>query len=70
MTSPEEYLGITGVPRRAAYLLFLLVALYFIATFSISWGPSGLPIAIFASYLAVYVALRQVEGVVEDKLDC
>ena len=69
MASIEEKLNITGVPRRSAYLFFQLVALYLVAVFSLTWGALGLPIVVLALFLAVYVTLTQVEGVIEDKLD-
>jgi len=69
MVSTEENLDITGVPRRSAYLFFQLVALYLVAVSSLTWGALGLPIVALALFLAVYVTLRQVEGVIEDKID-
>ncbi|WP_415379340.1 hypothetical protein [Halosimplex sp. TS25] len=69
MTSTEETFDITGVPRRSAYLFFQLVVLYLVAVFSLTWGALGLPIVVLALFLAVYVTLRQVEGIVEDRLN-
>jgi hypothetical protein len=69
VTSIEEYFGITGVPRRAVFLSSQLIALYLVAVSSITWGTLGLPVVVLALFLAVYVTLKQVEGVVEDKID-
>jgi len=69
VTSIEEYFGITGVPRRSVYLFAQLIALYLVAVSSITWGALGLPVVALALFLAVYVTLKQVEGVVEDKID-
>jgi hypothetical protein len=69
MTSIEEKFDITGVPRRSAYLFFQLAALHLITVFSLTWGPLRLPVLAVVLFLAVYVTLRQVEGVVEDKLN-
>ncbi|WP_459193802.1 hypothetical protein [Halosimplex sp. J119] len=68
MTAIAEYFDVSGTPRRAAYLFFQLVALYLVAVFSLTWGALGLPIVVLALFLAVYVTLKQVEGIVEDKL--
>lgn len=69
MTSIAEKFDITGVPRRSVYLFVQLVVLYLVAVYSLLLGALGLPIVILALFLAVYVTLKQVEGVVEDKLD-
>jgi hypothetical protein len=69
VTSIEEYFGITGVLQRSMYLSVQLIALYLVGVFSITWGKLGLPVVVLALFLAVYVTLKQVEGVVEDKID-
>jgi hypothetical protein len=69
VTSTEERFDITGVPRRSAYLFLQLAAVYLVAVFSLTWGALGLPLVVLALFLAVYATLRQVEGVVDDRLD-
>jgi hypothetical protein len=69
MSSLEKKLKINGTLRRSIYLFFQLGVLYLVAVYSLLLGTFGLPIVALALFSAVYVTLKQVEGVVEDKLD-
>ncbi|WP_436927019.1 hypothetical protein [Halosimplex amylolyticum] len=64
----KEYID-ERLARRAAVLFVQLVVLYIVAVLSLSGGIVGLPVTLAAIFLAVYVSLRQVEGVVGDALD-
>ncbi|ELZ22290.1 hypothetical protein C475_17298 [Halosimplex carlsbadense 2-9-1] len=68
MTSIAEDFDDTSIFRRAAVLLVQLLALYVVSVLAITWGALGIPVILVALFLAVYQFLKQVEGIVDDRL--